>query len=169
MRGLFVRVLAFVALHIPGARSVRVWLHRLRGVQIGRDVFIGTETMIETSRPELISIGDHVTISMRATIIGHNRGRTPAERNEPGEPFSVRIQDGAFVGPGVIVLEGVTIGEGAVVTAGSVVTGSVPPMTIVQGNPARPVARCGIPLLEKTPMKDFLRQVKPLRRRPAAS
>ena len=37
----------------------------------------------------------------------------------------------------VIILKGVTIGEGAIVGAGSVVTRSVPPFTVVAGNPAR--------------------------------
>jgi serine acetyltransferase len=50
-----------------------------------------------------------------------------------------------------------------VVTAGSVVTSSVPPLTMVQGNPARPVARCGIPLSLRTPPGEFYRRLQPLR------
>ena len=48
------------------------------------------------------------------------------------------------------------------VTAGSVVTQSVPPMTVVQGNPAVPVARCGIPLGKDVSVKEFSRRLKPL-------
>ena len=41
------------------------------------------------------------------------------------------------------MLPNVVIGRGSVVAAGSVVTTSVPPMTLVQGNPAKPVAQVG--------------------------
>ena len=52
----------------------------------------------------------------------------------------------------------VTIGAGAVVAAGQVApsTRSVAPLTMVQGNPAKPIARCGIPLGLDTPVKEFL-------------
>jgi carbonic anhydrase/acetyltransferase-like protein (isoleucine patch superfamily) len=74
----------------------------------------------------------------------------------------VRIESDAFIGPGVIILPNVVIGRGAVVAAGSVVTRSVPPMTVVQGNPAVPVAQCGVPLSPKVTQKEFVRGLKPL-------
>ena len=151
------------ALYAPGATSLRVWLHRRRGVQIGEETFISTDVLLETSRPELISIGRGVVIGIRAVIIAHFRGSTTAERDREEPGISVRIEDEAFVGPGVIVLPGVTIGYGAVVAAGSVVTSSVEALTLVQGNPARPVAKCGIPLGTATPLDEFYRELRPLR------
>jgi serine acetyltransferase len=53
------------------------------------------------------------------------------------------------------------IGHGSVVTAGSVVSQSVPPMTVVQGNPAVPVAKCGVPLRQDISMKTFSRNLQP--------
>ena len=50
----------------------------------------------------------------------------------------------------------------AVVMAGSVVTRSIPPLTMVQGNPAKPVARCGSALLWDTPIKEFYSKLRPL-------
>jgi len=156
-RGL--QILAFLA---PGESSMRVWLHRLRGVRIGMESRIGMGALIETSFPEWVSIGNHVTLGMRTTIIAHMVGLPPRQHGKEQKYTSVRIEDDAFVGPGVIILPHVTIGRGAVVMAGSVVTRSIPPLTMVQGNPAKPVARCGVPLLWETPIKEFYSKLRPL-------
>ena len=139
---------------MPGGDTVRVALHRARGVRIGRNVSIGYDAVLETSDPWLITIEDGSTINARVTIIAHMRELQDG----------VRIERDAFIGPGAIILPNVTIGHGAVVTAGSVVTRSVPPMTVVQGNPAVPVATCGVPLTPTTSMKEFSRRLKPLTR-----
>lgn len=156
VRAVINRLLQLIALHAPGAKSVRVQLHRWRGVKIGRNVWIGYQALLETSRPDLIQIGDNVIISVRAILIAHFRG-----------PSGILIENDAFIGPGVIILPNVTIGRGSVVTAGSVVSVSVPAMTVVQGNPARPIANCGVSLGEKTTMDQFLRSLRPVMRQGA--
>ena len=78
--GLKNRLLQLIALYIPGNKTTRVWLHRMRGVSIGRNVSIGTSALIETAYPRLVSIGDNVTIGMRAVIIGHLRDSTAQAR-----------------------------------------------------------------------------------------
>jgi len=59
----------------------------------------------------------------------------------------------------------VTIGKGSVVTAGSVVTTSVPPNTVVQGNPARAIAKVGIPLKLNVSLREFSTRLRPLGRK----
>jgi acetyltransferase-like isoleucine patch superfamily enzyme len=162
-RGIKNRLLQALARWAPGHTTVRVWLHRQRGVTIGRHTSIGADAIIETERPELISIGNGVQVGIRDVIIGHFRAGTPAERGEEGVRFSVVIEDDVYLGPGVIILPGSTIGHGSVVTAGSVVTVDVQPMTVVQGNPARPVARCGVPLGMSTPLDVFYASLRPIR------
>jgi acetyltransferase-like isoleucine patch superfamily enzyme len=150
-RGIRNRLFQHLARILPGARSLRVALHRARGVHIGAGVWIGYDVILDTSRPHLITIEDRVSLSMRVTVIAHFR-----------ETQGVKIEQDAFVGPGAIILPNVTIGRGAVVTAGSVVTQSVPPMTLVQGNPAVPIAGCGVPLSSEITLKEFSRRLKPL-------
>ena len=154
-RGALNRSLQAVARFAPGATTTRPTLHRMRGVTIGEGTFIGTDALIETSYPHLVSIGSYVAVGIRTVIIGHFRGPVPKEA-------TVRIEDDAFLGPGTIILPNVTVGYGAVVTAGSVVTKSVPPLTFVRGNPARVIATCGVPLGMRTPPKEFYRQLKPI-------
>ena len=146
------RLLQALARHAPGATSWRVWLNRWRGVHIGRNVWIGYDTISETSRPGLVTIRDRATIQIRATIIAHFR-----------EQRGVVIEEDATVGPGAIILPNVTIGKGAIVTAGSVVTKSVPARTVVQGNPARPIATVDLPLRLDVSLKEFSKHLRPIR------
>ena len=157
--GLKNRCLQAIALYAPGAQTMRVWLHRMRGVKIGHNVFIGTAVIIEPAFPQLVSIGDNVAISVRSVIIAHFGGT--AEKARYNDEPSVRIEDNVFIGPGVIVLPNVTIGRGAVVAAGSVVNSSIPPHTMVQGNPAEPIAHCGIPLTGNS-YGQFVRNLRPI-------
>lgn len=150
--GLVIRVLQILARWGPGATTLRVWLHRCRGVKIGKRVWIGYDAIIETAFPYLVEIKDDAVVGIRSTIIAHFR-----------EYRGVVLEEGAVLGPGVMVLPNVKIGKGAVVTAGSVVTRSVAPMTLVQGNPARPVARVGVKLGMDTSMREFSTHLKPLR------
>jgi heptaprenylglycerol acetyltransferase len=152
LRGLKNRFLQAIALYAPGATTTRVWLHRMRGVRIGKDTFIGTAAILETERPELISIGARTSIGIRAVVIAHF-----------WDQLGVEIGDDVFIGPGVIIMPRVTVGDGAVVAAGSVVTKSVPALTMVRGNPATPIARCGVPLGVNTPIDEFARRLKPIR------
>lgn len=151
VRGLINRVLQHLARSMPGATTLRVALHRARGVKIGKGVWIGFDAILDTSRPYLITLEDGVVIGIRTTIIAHFK-----------ELRGVKIEQDAFIGPGAIILPNVVVGRGAVVTAGSVVTKSVPPMTVVQGNPALPVAKCGVTLRHDVLLKDFSRRLRPL-------
>jgi heptaprenylglycerol acetyltransferase len=146
------RLLQMVARSAPGATTWRVRLHRWRGVKIGRGVWIGYDAIIETSSPHLVTIRDGAAIGIRVTIVAHNR-----------EQSGVVIEENASVGTGAIILPNVTIGRGATVTAGSVVTRSVPPKTMVQGNPARPIATVEIPLGLNVSVKEFAKGLRPIR------
>jgi acetyltransferase-like isoleucine patch superfamily enzyme len=146
------RILQLLARNAPGATTWRVRFHRWRGVRIGKQVWIGYDAIIETGYPRLVTIGDRVTIHARVMIIAHHR-----------ELEGVVIEDDVTLGPGAIVLPNVRIGHGAIVTAGSVVTKSVPPKTMVQGNPARPIATVEIPLRLDVSMKEFSKGLRPIR------
>ncbi len=161
IRGLYNRFLQVLALYAPGGKSIRARLHRMRGVRMDENVWVGTAAILETGHPHLIRIHSGSVIGIRSVIIAHFREMGIGKR-DADEP-TVTIEEKVFIGPGAIILPNVRIGRGAVVTAGSVVTTSVPPMTLVQGNPAKPVAKCGVPLAGGTSYKDFLRNLSPIR------
>jgi acetyltransferase-like isoleucine patch superfamily enzyme len=128
------------------APPLRLWLYRRMGVHIGRDVFVGLESHLDCQFPELITIEDEVTVSVRVTIVVHDDARR-LDRIEPGAGDGtvapVHLRRGCYLGAGCLVLPGVTVGERAVVAAGAVVTRDVAPETVVAGVPAREIGRVG--------------------------
>ena len=65
------RLLQVVALYATGGDSTRVRLHRLRGVEIGEDTWIGFDTLIEPAYPRRVAIGRRVAVGMRVLILAH--------------------------------------------------------------------------------------------------
>jgi acetyltransferase-like isoleucine patch superfamily enzyme len=102
-----------------------------------------------------ISIGNHVIIGWRATIVDSDfHPIAPRERirdvlaispcgdrdARPSIPCKpVRIGNDVWIGPNATILKGVCIGDGAFIEPGSVVTRDVPPGARVLGNPAEVV------------------------------
>jgi acetyltransferase-like isoleucine patch superfamily enzyme len=103
-----------------------VFFHSAGGIAIGSEVGIGPKVMILTSAHELPSDGTSEPDDSLEPIL-----------HRPLRFAKVTLEDGCDIGVGAILLPGVTIGRNAQVGAGAVVTQSVPPRTIVAGNPAR--------------------------------
>jgi carbonic anhydrase/acetyltransferase-like protein (isoleucine patch superfamily) len=150
LRAFKIRILQALARSAPGGAAMRVRLHRARGVKIGDNVYIGYDSILETSKPWLIEIEDDALLGVRTTIIAHFNGAQ-----------GVRIGKAAYIGPCSVILPNVVIGHGAVVSAGSVVTRSVPPLTVVQGNPAVAVATISKPMGWMS-VKAFAKQLRPI-------
>lgn len=104
-------------------------------IAIAQSVEIGSDVMLAWG----VTIVDHNSHSIRfSERSGETQRWLKGHKDWSGVSIaSVRIQDKVWVGFNAIILKGVTIGEGAVVAAGAVVTKSVPPWTVVAGNPAR--------------------------------
>jgi len=113
------RLLGKLATVAPGGNSLRPWLHRMRGVHIGKDVWIGQYVYIDEIHPEHVVIKENVAIGFRCTIFAHfYKGRCSSDK----KAGNVVIEKDVFIGPNCTILQDVTIGEGSVVVAGSVVT-----------------------------------------------
>lgn len=156
--GRFLHILAFVG---PGGGSLRPWLHRMRGVQIGKHVWLSHFVYMDDCHPDRISIGDNCTIGLRTTIFSHLYWGPRRDQHKG----TVIIEKDVFIGPHCVILPNVRIGEGAVIKAGSVVSRNVParalfgpPACIVQGTAT-------VPLTPEHSYEAFVQGIRPLVRR----
>ena len=132
-------------------------------VNLGDEVFINKDTIIETGHGGSLVIGARTTIQPRCQFsaykggihIGtdvqiapncafypynHSMSADVAMKNQPLiSKGGIRVEDDVWLGYGVIVLDGVHIGKGAVIGAGSVVKQDIPAGAIAAGVPARVV------------------------------
>lgn len=85
-----------------------------------------------------VTIGDGVFISSNCTITSVTHSVDARIRRTKELVLApVRIEDGAWIGAGAVILPGVAIGQNAIVGAGAVVTRDVPPGATALGVPAR--------------------------------
>jgi maltose O-acetyltransferase len=110
-----------------------------RNISIGKDTFIGHETLINGSYNSSITIGNNVDISHRVTISTgtHEIDMINEHTAGKGKYENIIISDGVWIGMNSIILPGVKIGKKSIIAAGSVVTKDVPEYCIVAGNPAK--------------------------------
>jgi acetyltransferase-like isoleucine patch superfamily enzyme len=105
-------------------------------IEIGDNTRINGASIHATNK---ITIGKNCLIAANVTIIdsdGHGRAVSERSLSNP-ESSSVIIEDNVWIGINSIILKGVKIGENSIIGAGSVVTKSIPPNSVVAGNPAR--------------------------------
>ncbi len=114
---------------------IRIFIYRRCGFKIGKSVFIGMRCYLDDMCYDLMTIGDHVTISYGVYFACHgkNQGHYP-----------IVIEDHAYIGMRAAVIskncmgsEGVRIGKQAVVGAFTLVNRDVPENTCAVGVPCR--------------------------------
>ena len=133
---------AYRRLCVPSGKEWAEYLRRhgnLYHIGAGCSILPSTEII----DPAYVWIGERVCLAT-CTLVCHD-GSIEVLYNRYGLRIDrlgpIRLEDDVFVGHNAIVLGGSTIGEGSIVGAGSVVRQSVPPGSIVSGNPAKVVGR----------------------------
>jgi acetyltransferase-like isoleucine patch superfamily enzyme len=162
LRSIFQRFLHKVAFVAPGGSTIRPWLHRMRGVNIGKNVWISQYVYIDELHPEAVTIGDNCSIGLRVSIFAHFYWGGKRSIDEAGP---VVIENDAFIGPHVVILPNVHVGRAAVIKAGTAVTGSVPAETFWGLPSPEPLARVTIPLTPDHTYSEFRSGLRPIRRR----
>lgn len=121
-----------------------IWYLIRAGVKVGKGCYIYNpkNTLLDLTRPYLITLGDNVKIARGAIILTHGF-EWSVLREIYKRPFgncaSIKIGSNVFIGMNAIILKGVNIGSNSVIGAGAVVSHNVPDNSVVAGNPAKVV------------------------------
>ena len=106
-----------------------------KGLNIGKNVGIMDDFVIDGAHCWLISIGNHVQLAGRVQILAHDAStKMFLGYDKIGK---VVIGDDVFIGQNSIILPNVTIGNRVIIGAGSIVTRDIPSNSVAAGNPAR--------------------------------
>jgi len=120
---------------VSAARTLaRVWATKSSNelIRIGSGSYLNRNTEIVAAAS--VEIGRDCKIGRDVLIMDTDQHALP------GRALDVRpvvIEDRVWIGARAVILKGVRIGHDSVVGAGSIVTRSVPPRTVVAGQPAR--------------------------------
>ncbi|RXA19387.1 acyltransferase [Methanosarcina sp. MSH10X1] len=121
--------------------SWRAQLHRMRGVNLGQNVYVGYNVVFDRIHPELITVGDYSEIGDRCILSAHTRGSLTTRQAYPRTMSPIKIGRGVCVNPGCIITQGVEIGDNSIIGIGSVVNRDISPNSLALGYPARVVKK----------------------------
>ena len=114
-----------------------VWIHSLGSVEIGDDVFIGANTVIDRGTVINTRIGDGTKIDS-LVMIGHNVqiGRHCLFCSQVGLAGSVEVGDRVVLTGQVGVGDHIVIGDNVVAAGQTGIGANVPPNRVIMGSPA---------------------------------
>jgi acetyltransferase-like isoleucine patch superfamily enzyme len=129
-----------------------------RGLVLGEDIYLGVGVVIDVPPPARLRLGDHVKL-MHYNVVAAAESIEIGAWTQVAEHCSIRDSDhgmatdrpmreqhvslpthigqDVWIGRGSVVLKGTDIGDGAVIGANSVVRGTIEPMGIAVGAPAK--------------------------------
>jgi len=129
----------WIAYYCP-INSIRILLHRWRGVKIGENVFIGYQCILDHSYPEYLYIGDNVSLAGDVYLLAHSNPFKHFKGTLLSYVAPVIIKENVWLGIRTTVLPGVVIEKNSVISAGAVISKNIPEYVIVSGNPPEIVA-----------------------------
>lgn len=116
---------------------------RSKGISIGGGNFIDPKTsVIDVSRPSLVSIGNNCYMNRNFTLLTHDwvtHVFIHAGLNFINSSGKITIGNNVSFGQNVMVLKGVTIGDNVFIGAGSIVTKDIPSNCIAIGRPCKAI------------------------------
>lgn len=140
--------------------KLRIRMQRQRGVNIGKNVHVGTYVNMDLPYPYFITVEDGVSLAGSITILTHNKPLKYHQNCSSSYIAPVTIRKDAWVAVNVTILPGVEVGEGAIVASNSLVNKDVPPLTFYGGIPAKFIKDMSDKLKDNYTPEEFERILK---------
>ena len=105
--------------------GLRILFHRMRGVHIGKGVYIGRYCFLDNMHPEYIYIYDGASINAQCMLLTHFNPFEEWKGIFNAEVKPVIIKPHAIMAVRCTIMPGVTIGDHAVVSSGMTIEKSV--------------------------------------------
>ena len=153
LKRIFIHETANIAENVEISEGTKIWMNsQLReNVKIGKNCIISKDVYIDID----VKIGDGCKIQNGVYVykgveieqdvfLGPNvtftNDKLPRAFINNWEVTKTKLRQGVSIGANATIICGITLGEYCMVGAGSVVTKSVPPYSLVVGNPAKVIA-----------------------------
>ena len=133
------RNIRWLARNHPDNRT-RENLFRLSNVQVGEKTVINSGLFIYCYEPRVI-IGSYCALAANISLITDSNPNMselndiPFVKEHYIKSDNITIEDHVWIGANAIIFPGITVGHHSIVGAGTILTKSVPPYSVVKGQP----------------------------------
>lgn len=112
---------------------------RKQGAQVGNNVQIidKNKFLYEPWCANLLEFHDNVVIAAGARLVSHDSSYANVCGDVPTRYGKIILERNVYIGVNSIILPGVIIGEYSLIGAGTIVNRSIPPRSVVVGNPCK--------------------------------
>ena len=113
----------FFSYRLP-SNKLRVFFTKLRGIKVGKNVYLGREIIFDRVFPSLIRIGSNSSIGDRCIISAHAHATIPKELDKWKifeKVEKVIIGENVWIMPRVTIIPGVEIGNNVVISTGAII------------------------------------------------
>ena len=112
--------------------GLRVLFHRMRGVHIGKGVYIGRYCFLDNMYPEYIYIYDGASVNAETMILTHFNPFETYKNIFQAEVKPTIIGENAIVAVRCTIMPGVSVGKYSVISGGMIIEKSVSDYTMLR-------------------------------------
>ena len=135
------QTIKYLLIKIGLRKPDRISMIKKNGGKIGKNVFLGSGTLIDYDLAFLLDIKDNVVIASNSIIELHDSSIPNVLNKGKLRVGRIIIKENAYLGVACTILPGVVIGEGSLIGANSLVNKSIPAGEVWAGVPVKYICK----------------------------